>query len=202
MNNSIDTVFMWNYDELLAPAVTVFDMPNCTGWSQALYPGEYDQYGMYANNIYPNYIYSVRVPFGLQIEMWTMNGQDGTPSKVGGKKKWGNEAFFCSGNVPQPYTARSLSVEQWYAFGEGPIGTKYAKKYMASWFQLGSGNGKITREVKTSVTNSSSTSNTVADRLALSVATEAGFEFKGVSAKVTLTTEASREVQNTITKEL
>ena len=66
--------------------------------------------------------------------MWTMNGQDGTPSKVGGKKKGDNEAFFCSGNVPQPYTARSLSVEQWYPFGEGPTGTKYAKNYMASWF--------------------------------------------------------------------
>ena len=71
MNNSIDTVFMWTYDELLAPAVTVFDTPNCTGWSQAIYPGKYDKVLMEEHNIKQDNISSVRVPFGLEISMWT-----------------------------------------------------------------------------------------------------------------------------------
>ena len=157
---------------------------------------------MYKNNIYPNYIMSVRVPFGLEITMWNMNGQDGTKTRVGGKKKE-NEAFFCSGAVPEPGTARSLSVDTWYPEGQGPPGTKWSgNPIKAQWIQVGTGSGRIQYDLKTTVTNSSGSSNTATDRTTLMASTTVGFEFEGVSASVTLSAEASRETANTITKEL
>ena len=67
---------------------------------------------MLTHNIYPNSIASVRVPFGLAISMWTMNGWTGTKTVVGGEMK-GIEDFVCY-NLETPKTAKSLSVYVWY----------------------------------------------------------------------------------------
>lgn len=82
------------------------------------------------------------------------------------------------------------------------VGLLESLKVECFWKKIGSGNGKLTREIEVgwSKEQTKLDSNTVKNEF--TVAVENGFEFMGVSSSITLTTSTSQEIRNEVSSSL